>query len=266
MTAHVAFPAWDHSRLPATQSATILGYLRESLGFDGLVVTDALIMEGARGAAAESEGVVRAIQAGCDLLLYPGDVALTARTLAQAAAEDGAVARRIEESHRRYERALARLEGVRPGERSSTGTTLTAEMVADRLLQRGVIRGAAPALPDGLTLEVVDDDVGGWYPPGPSDLVLRALARHRVFEKPGGQAVVLAFAEPRAAKGRAGFGPESQARLAALVPSAVLVILFAHPRLAAEIPGQCPILCAWHRQPLMQEAVARWLERRIEAV
>jgi hypothetical protein len=42
-------------------------------------------------------------------------------------------------------------------------------------------------------------------------------------------------------------------------------VLFAHPRLAAEIPGDTPILLAWHRQPLMQEAVARWLRERLGA-
>ncbi|HEV2291048.1 MAG TPA: hypothetical protein VGR60_04360, partial [Gemmatimonadales bacterium] len=72
---------------------------------------------------------------------------------------------------------------------------------------------------------------------------------------------VLAFAEPRASKGRAGFGPESLARLAHVAPTAALVILFGHPRLAAEIPGPAPVLVAWHRQRLMQDAAARWLAR-----
>ena len=30
-----------------------------------------------------------------------------------------------------------------------------------------------------------------------------------------------------------------------------------------ELPGDAPVLLAWHRQRLMQEAVARWLERRL---
>jgi hypothetical protein len=40
-------------------------------------------------------------------------------------------------------------------------------------------------------------------------------------------------------------------------------VLFGHPRLIAEIPGQAPVLVAWHRQRLMQEAVARWLAARV---
>jgi hypothetical protein len=42
-----------------------------------------------------------------------------------------------------------------------------------------------------------------------------------------------------------------------------LVILFGHPRLAAQIPGHAPILCCWHGQALMQRAAARWVTGRI---
>ena len=45
--------------------------------------------------------------------------------------------------------------------------------------------------------------------------------------------------------------------------SANLIVLFGHPRLAAELPAGIPVLVAWHRQRLMQEAVARWLGRRL---
>ena len=34
-----------------------------------------------------------------------------------------------------------------------------------------------------------------------------------------------------------------------------LVVLFGHPRLAAELPGR-NVLCAWGGDPLMQEAAA----------
>ena len=67
------------------------------------------------------------------------------------------------------------------------------------------------------------------------------------------------MAEPRASKGRAGFSAENRARLANLAPKADLVVLFGAPRLMKEIPGDRPLLLAWHRQKLMQDAVARWL-------
>jgi len=40
---------------------------------------------------------------------------------------------------------------------------------------------------------------------------------------------------------------------------AALVVLFGHPRLATQIPGNAPVLVAWHGQPLMQRVAARWV-------
>lgn len=266
MTAHVAFPAWDPSGLPATQSKVILGHLRTALGFDGLVVTDALIMEGARGDQEEGAAVLGALHAGCDLLLYPKDLAAVVAALRRATSEDPATATRVRDALARYERALAITFAGPTAAEPPDLSGHTADGIADQLLSRGFLRGRAPPFPDGVRLVVVDDDQGGWYAPGPSDLVERSLGQHKIFERHGGSLVVLAFAEPRAAKGRAGFSPESRKRFAELVPGAALVVLFGHPRLASEIPGSSPLLCAWHRQPLMQEAVARWLATRMDKV
>jgi len=72
----------------------------------------------------------------------------------------------------------------------------------------------------------------------------------------------LVYAEPRSWKGRADLGAASLARLERLVAEAALVILFAHPRLMSQIPGDVPVVCAWHGQPLMQRAAARWIVSR----
>ena len=61
MSAHVAFPALDPSGAPATLSRPILTeLLRNELGFDGIVVTEALIMGGVLGGG-EGEAGVRAL-------------------------------------------------------------------------------------------------------------------------------------------------------------------------------------------------------------
>lgn len=260
MTAHVAFPSWDPSGAPATRSRTILEYLRATLGFEGLVVTDAFIMEGARAGLTEAKAAANSIAVGCDILLYPGDLPGTLTALERAVADGGLPAARIEAALSRYQRALDRIAAPS----ASPGTaTLTYRDVAMRLLERGLTRGPLPELSGGIELAVVDDDVGGWYAPGPSDYVIRWLARHGVHERFGGKRVVLAFAEPRAAKGRPGFGPASLERLGELAKDAALIVLFAHPRLVAELPGNCPVLVAWHRQRLMQETVAEWLANRV---
>jgi hypothetical protein len=72
----------------------------------------------------------------------------------------------------------------------------------------------------------------------------------------------LVFAEPRAWKGRSGLGSASREALAHHASGADLIVLFGHPRLLGELPSRPPVLLAWHRQRLMQEAVARWLRGR----
>ena len=261
MTAHVAYPALDASGLPATISGPIMAELRERLGFDGLVVTDALIMDGALVGRRESDAAVEAVQAGVDLLLYPNDARRVRDALEQALASGALAPARLAEALRRYDRALALATSATPP--VTRGPFESADALADALLAQGMLRGGAPTLRGPLDLVVVDDDLGGPYPPGPSDWVHQVLGANRIGRYDGGSRVVLAFAEPRAWKGRSGFGAASRDALANAVPGADLIVLLGHPRLLPELPTDAPVLLAWHRQRLMQEAVGRWLVRRL---
>ena len=261
MTAHVAYPALDASGLPATISGPIMAELRERLGFDGLVVTDALIMDAALVGRRESDAAVEAVQAGVDLLLYPNDARRVRDALEQALASGALVPARLAEALRRYDRALVLATSATPP--VTRGPFESADALADALLAQGMLRGGAPTLRGPLDLVVVDDDLGGSYPPGPSDWVHQVLGENRVGRYDGGSRVVLAFAEPRAWKGRSGFGAASRDALANAVPGADLIVLFGHPRLLPELPTDAPVLLAWHRQRLMQEAAGRWLVRRL---
>ncbi|MFJ2895822.1 glycoside hydrolase family 3 protein [Streptomyces sp. NPDC087218] len=72
MTAHIVVPALDPAEDPATLSHPILtGILREELGYDGVVVTDALGMEGVRTKYGDDRVPVLALKAGVDQLLNP---------------------------------------------------------------------------------------------------------------------------------------------------------------------------------------------------
>ncbi|MCC3533163.1 MAG: beta-glucosidase [Microcoleus sp. PH2017_25_DOB_D_A] len=73
MSAHLLIPAWD-DQFPATLSRKILiGKLREELGFDGLIVTDALVMGAIANKYGANEAAVLAAEAGADVLLMPLD-------------------------------------------------------------------------------------------------------------------------------------------------------------------------------------------------
>ena len=76
MMAHVVYPEIDDA--PATLSRRLIdGVLRRELGFDGVIITDALGMAAIGDGAATAAGAIRALAAGADLLcLPPGEVAL----------------------------------------------------------------------------------------------------------------------------------------------------------------------------------------------
>ncbi len=85
MAGHIAQPAWqraladgpveDKDILPATQCKELIsGLLKEKLGFNGLVVTDASHMIGMFASGPRSLVVPRAIAAGCDMFLFFNDM------------------------------------------------------------------------------------------------------------------------------------------------------------------------------------------------
>jgi beta-N-acetylhexosaminidase len=74
MTAHVSFPAWERRGVPATLAPSVLqGVLRRDLGFQGLVISDAMEMKGITGRYGPERAAVEAILAGVDLVLFALD-------------------------------------------------------------------------------------------------------------------------------------------------------------------------------------------------
>ena len=73
MTAHLLIPSLDQ-HWPATLSPDVLtSLLRVDLGFNGLIVTDALVMEAISAKHSAGEAAVLAFAAGADLILMPAD-------------------------------------------------------------------------------------------------------------------------------------------------------------------------------------------------
>ena len=70
MTSHLHYSALDSQTRPATISPEIInGFLREDLGFNGVVITDSLGMGAITLTVGTGEGAVLALAAGADLLL-----------------------------------------------------------------------------------------------------------------------------------------------------------------------------------------------------
>ena len=75
--------------LPASLSQTVIGYIREEMEFDGVIVTDDLIMEAITDRYGAGEAAILAIEAGCDLLCSTEYVKQYNAVL--AAVEDGRI-------------------------------------------------------------------------------------------------------------------------------------------------------------------------------
>ena len=110
MTAHLAVPALEPDNIPATVSSKIItGVLRDELGFHGLVVTDAMDMQGLSAMFDSGEASVRAIEAGADVLLMPKRPEEAIRAVV-AAVQKGRISRqRLDESVDRVLAAKLRL-------------------------------------------------------------------------------------------------------------------------------------------------------------
>ena len=265
MSAFVAYPEWDRSGRAASFSPEILGYLRDTLNFGGLVVTDALIMAGASAAQPVPAATVSAVAAGCDALLYPSDFHQVVAALDRAVGGDIPTTR-ADDALARYDRTLVDWGDLTDqGQPDLAGHAGVADALADRVAH--LVRGEAPEVHAPLTVSIVDDDVGGPYTIPPRDVFHQSLREAGVplVQRATGnrQRIILVYAEPRSWKGRADLGPRSRASLRRLVPGAALVVLFGHPRLAAQIPGTAPILLCWHGQALMQRAAGRWVLSRV---
>jgi beta-glucosidase len=105
MTAHLLIPSLDSAR-PATLSRRILTQeLRHNLAFNGIIVTDALVMDAITHCYGANEAAVMAIEAGADVLMMPADAAETIQAVCAAVAEDRITEDQIEASVERVWRA-----------------------------------------------------------------------------------------------------------------------------------------------------------------
>ncbi|MGH9795706.1 MAG: glycoside hydrolase family 3 N-terminal domain-containing protein, partial [Candidatus Acidiferrales bacterium] len=111
MTGHLAVPALEpDTSVPATLSAPVLtDVLRHQLGFDGIIVTDALDMGGVTTRYAPGDVAVRSIMAGVDVLLVPPVTDAAIAALKDAVTSGRIPMQRINDSVERILRAKAKV-------------------------------------------------------------------------------------------------------------------------------------------------------------
>ena len=198
MTAHIVVPALDDSGVPATLSRPILtGLLRNELGFEGVIVTDSLAMEGVRTLFGDDRVPVEAILAGADQMLMPPDLVVAIGGVRDAVASGEITEERLDESVRRIlaqklRRGLFEQVHVDPATAADAiGTARsvrTAQKIADDALT--LIADDAGAIPLAKGATVLVTGVGT---AAKIDVAAQALLAH------GLQATPLAGATPEQA-------------------------------------------------------------------
>ncbi|MEB3236656.1 MAG: glycoside hydrolase family 3 N-terminal domain-containing protein [Candidatus Sericytochromatia bacterium] len=281
MVGHLAVPALDPQGLPATLSRPIVtGLLREELGFDGLVVTDALIMGGVTETWSEEDAVTAALEAGCDVLLMPPDPEKALAALERAVASGRVTEARVADALRRVERfrqGLARLPML-PAPSPEEGRA-----VAERISRQALtlVHGAPiPPLAGACKVVILDDDgeIGesaplvaalrerGFAPtfvaPGVSDEARAAIVAAAREE---GAALLAIFSLVKAWKDRSNLGADLAAvarELTEAVPTTV--VSFSSPYLVQQCPAAAAYICAYGAGAAEQQAVvdALWEEGR----
>jgi len=150
MSAHIVLPAIDS--MPATLSRRLLtGILREDLGYDGLVITDAIEMAAIKKTYGLEEGAVRAIAAGADVVCIGGwrdakAVVARLRDALTAAVRTGRLSEeRLAEAARRARRVAAWSAGTRGDHTGTAAGDRTIGLAAARRALR--IVGTLAPLP-----------------------------------------------------------------------------------------------------------------------
>ncbi len=154
MTEHIAVPALDpEPDMPATFSYPITtGLLRQELDFDGLIVTDAMVMSAITARTWAGEAAVRAVEAGADVILMSPQPEAAFDALRRAVISGRLREARLDQSVERILRAKARLNlhrrtEVEPNGLEAVLANRTFEEQAQEMADRGValLRDDTPA-------------------------------------------------------------------------------------------------------------------------
>lgn len=166
MSAHILAPALDPDNIATLSPRILTDILRNQLGFQGIITTDALMMSGVANLGSSGEIAVQAVKAGADILLMPVDAIATIHAVC-AAVESGEISRdRIKESVQRIWTAKQKVCGI-PTDLTKLGNSKnleTAKAIATKAIS---VYSSLPNLQSGdrpqqiatdyLNLIIVDD-------------------------------------------------------------------------------------------------------------
>ena len=104
MISNISAPALSGDDLPCVFSEAVIGILRNEMGFEGVVISDAMNMSAVSDYYDSAEAAIMAIKAGCDMILMPEDFAEAYNGVLEAVRNGTISEERINDSLRRIYR------------------------------------------------------------------------------------------------------------------------------------------------------------------
>ena len=274
MTGHLSVPSLDATGLPASLSERIVHHLRQQLGFQGALITDALNMQALRSIEDRPAHInLKALQAGNDILCFaeeiPKSVELILKTLPEPRLE--ASFQRVWKLKRRIFRGTAQSIGPKYGP-----DTLNQKLCSRSLCVIGTgsqdiaqwRQAETCLLYYGIRPDVFLDKIGETL-----NLEERQWKKDQkidILGLPDNPRVILAL-QPPSMKPKEGFGLSESffSELIRLVKEKeVLLYLFGNPYLLNHFPRDRfeNIVCAFQPMAPMQEAAAMHFMGKLRAV
>ncbi|AFY70932.1 Beta-N-acetylhexosaminidase [Thalassoporum mexicanum PCC 7367] len=286
MSAHIFAPVLDAQNI-ATLSPKILDkLLRQELGFDGLIVTDALVMGGVADRYDPAFVAVNAVLAGADILLMPVDPIVTIEAVCRAV-EAGEIPRdRILASLTRIWQAKQRV--CSPEIPSFEQLTDEVGSAANLDMARQIAQGSIRMCPGNLNLDraepplnllIVDDQLGcskyinrrspaitEFQAYGCEHLLVdwRSLAALDLQDLPA--LILQVFSRGNPYRGSAGMGDRTEALIEQLVneDKLIAVLVYGSPYnldlILPKLPPSIPWAFSYGQQPIAQAVLIAALQ------
>ncbi len=263
MIGHLLIPSIDDANPASISKRLITGILREELGYNGLIMTDALNMSALSGIENVAAGC---LNAGVDIILHPSDADLTVRELEDAVRIGLISEETIDSAVDKISRVKSRLSKNKRAEIDSHSHTLISKRITERSVT--VVKNKEGVLPvaDDEKIQIV---IAGeerlceqplWTTQFRNVCSLTKGGDERLFL---GEIVLIAiFSEVAAWRGSAGIKDMVIKQISELISKAKtsIVISFGSPYILSHLSYADVQIAAYEANVLSQEAVIKCLK------
>jgi len=298
MTGHLEIPALEsENKLPASLSYSIVTeFLKNELGFDGLIITDALNMKAITNKYSAGEAAIKAFNAGNDILLMPDDTKLAIEALYNAVNNGSIKTERLNQSVAKILSAKVWLELLPKVKTNNTqfesATNLTAEnRLAKEIAENSLTILKLDTLSNGFKIDNAKEtlllsisnrksfsnthftDIVNKKYPSIKTNILNSKTKKKEYKLiqsaiEGSKKVIVALNVSSSKQTNNGNLLKEQIELIEQIiaqDKELIIINFENPYLASQFPKVKNYICTFSNSEASQEAALKFLEGKLTA-